>query len=135
MDNLIINRHLALQIEFRKMSLHNQSDVIPVGKRVTEISSLCDKRPPPRSEDLPRLSQTDQLQSFTQPWEFTSHIFRALTSLIITPQLPLLSQDSVSHQVNNRKQGNQNRWLMPLQARRQLRAPLKIVVPMTHEFL
>lgn len=101
------------------MSLHNQSYDITVGKRMAEISSLCDKRPPPRSEDLPTLSQTDQLQSFTQPLEFPSHIYRAVSSLL-TPQLPLLSQDSVSHQVNNRKQGNQNRWLMPFQARRQL---------------
>lgn len=102
------------------MSLHNQSYAITVGKRVAEISSLCDNRPPPRSEEVPTLSQTGQLWSFTQPLGFTVHIYRAVTSLL-TPQLPLLSQDSVSHQVNNRKQGNQNRGLVPLQARRQLK--------------
>lgn len=101
---------------------------------MAEISSLCDKRPPPRSEDLPRLSQTDQLPSFTQPWEFPSHIYRAVTSLF-TPQLPLLSQDSVSHQVNNRKHGNQSRWLLPLQARRPLKGSAEDCGSHTHEFL
>lgn len=134
MGNLIINRHLVLQIEFRKMSLHNQSDAIPVGKRVVRFPHSVIKdllRDLKTYQGCPKQTSYCLLPSpgnspptSTELWlHYSDHSCHCCLKTVSVTRWTTESTGIRADGSCRSRQGDG--W----------RAPLKTVVPMTHEFL